>query len=562
MDRQIVYVGAIPQDVDQLKQNKNSMIGLGYALQAILGTNTLVDGLACNPTSPASLNVTVGPGSIYSQQNVDGTAYGSLSADTTDQIVKQGIVMSTQTFNCPAPSTSGFSVVYLVEATYEDVDGGSTVLPYYNASNPSQAYNGPNNTGVSQNTVRQGVCNIQVKTGVAATTGTQVTPTADAGYTGLYAITVANGQTTITSGNIVQLTTAPFINPKLGGFIAAIQNGTGVYVVDTSSSANTITIAPNPALTALTAGMEVRVKVANTNNGAVVMNTNGLGNVSVVAANGNPIPPAALVANGLYKFAYDGSHWQFNGQAQASADGSSANNMVISQASTTTVNITIAELILEDATGNTVRATGVSQTLTASGTGANGLDTGSLGANTFYYVFEIFNPSTNTVASLASITAPNANGTYAGAHFPTGYTFSRIISCFLTDGSSHIGYYYQVGRRIFQTGLLVFSGKTPQVSTLTSQSIAAVVPPIAKTVFGEFDSVPFSGVNNHLQVAADSSGTGLREGPITTSSTVTNLGNILLNFEVPLITSQTVFINFSNTATGNGNNFVINGYTF
>ncbi len=317
MDRQIVYAGAIPQDVDLLKQNKNTMIGLGYALQAILGTGTLVDGLACNPTSPASLNVTVGPGSIYSQQNVDGTAYGSLSADTTDQIVKQGIILATQTFNCPAPTTSGFSVVYLVEATYEDVDGGSTVLPYYNASNPSSAYNGPNNTGTSQNTVRQGVCNVQVKTGVAATTGTQVTPTPDAGYTGLYAITVANGQTTITSGNIALLSTAPFINPKLGGFIAAVQNGTGVYVVDTSGSANTITIAPSPALAALTAGTEVRVKVANTNTGAVVMNTNGLGNVAVVAPNGNPIPPGALVANGLYKFAYDGSHWQFNGQAQA-----------------------------------------------------------------------------------------------------------------------------------------------------------------------------------------------------------------------------------------------------
>jgi hypothetical protein len=310
VDRQIVYIGQIPQDVDQLKQNKNTMIGLGYALQAILGTSTLVDGLPCAPTAPASLSVTVGPGSIYSQQNVDGTAYGSLNADTADQIVKQGIIMSTQTFSCPAPGTSGQSVVYLVEVAYEDVDGGSVVLPYYNASNPSSAYNGPNNTGVSQNTVRQGVCLVQVKTGVAATTGTQVTPTPDAGFTGLYAITVANGQSTITSGNIVQLTTAPFINPKLGGFLAAIQNGTGVYVADTNGAANTITIAPSPAFASLGAGASVRVKVANTNTGATVMNTNGLGNVSVKNPDSTALGSGSLVANGIYTFVYDGTNWE------------------------------------------------------------------------------------------------------------------------------------------------------------------------------------------------------------------------------------------------------------
>jgi len=312
-----VYVGQIPQDVDQLKQNKNVMIGLGYALQAILGTGTLVDGLACNPTAPASLAVTVGPGSIYSLQNVDGTAYGSLAADTTDPIVKQGIIMSTQTFNCPAPSTSGFSIVYLVEATYEDVDGGSTVLPYYNASNPSQAYNGPNNTGTSQNTVRQGVCNIQVKTGIAATTGTQVTPTPDAGYTGLYAITVANGQTTITSANIAPLSTAPFISPKLPSVVSTVQSGASNYAVDTSGTANTITIALTPPVSTLTAGIEVRVKVANTNTGAVVINTNGLGNVSATLQTGGAIPAGALQAGGIYNFKYDGTKWQTGSSATA-----------------------------------------------------------------------------------------------------------------------------------------------------------------------------------------------------------------------------------------------------
>src|ERR1700733_10283862 len=124
MDRPIVYVGAIPQDVDLLLTNKNAMVGLGFALQAILGTTTLEDGLVCTPTSPATMTVNIGHGSIYSQQNIDNSAYGSLAAATPHQIEKQGIVLGVTNFSCPAPSTSGFSVAYLIEASYEDVDGG------------------------------------------------------------------------------------------------------------------------------------------------------------------------------------------------------------------------------------------------------------------------------------------------------------------------------------------------------------------------------------------------------------------------------------------------------
>jgi hypothetical protein len=215
MDRQIVYPGAIPQDTDQLKQSKNTMVALGMLSQAVLGTSTVVDGLLCTPTGPASLQVNVGPGSIYAVANVDGTSYGSLAADTADQIVKQGISLATLTLSCPAPATTGQSINYLIEAAYNDTDGGSTVLPYYNSSNPAVAYSGPSNSGTPQNTVRQGVCTVTVKAGVAATTGSQVTPAPDAGYVGLWVVTVANGQTQITSTNITYYLNAPFLPEKL-----------------------------------------------------------------------------------------------------------------------------------------------------------------------------------------------------------------------------------------------------------------------------------------------------------------------------------------------------------
>lgn len=315
MDRQIIYVGQIPQDLDLLNTNKNTMVALGFLMQALLGTSTYVDGLACTATSPATLTVNVAGGSIYALEQIDATGYGSIPADTTDQIVKQGIIIPTTNFSTPAPGTVGQSVVYLVQAAYQDTDGGSTVLPYYNASNPAVPYSGPGNNGQPQNTIRKGVCLLSLKTGVAATTGTQVTPTPDAGYVGLWAITVANGQSTVTSANIQQLTTAPFISPKLTTVLATMQAGSANAAHDTSGVANTITIALNPAVTSLTDGMTARVKVANANTGSVVMNTNGLGNVSVVTTTGATIASGAFAANGWYSFTYDanGTRWIYDG---------------------------------------------------------------------------------------------------------------------------------------------------------------------------------------------------------------------------------------------------------
>lgn len=236
MDRQIVYPGAIPLETDMLNSNKYALIGLSKLAAAILGTSTLLNGLACTPDSPASLNVNVAAGEIYSLQNVDGTAYSSLAADTTHQIVKQGIRMDAGLLSCPAPGTAGQSINYLIQVTYTDTDSGATVLPYYNASNPAQAYSGPANSGTAQNTVRKGICTVAVKAGIAATTGTQTTPAPDAGYVGAWVVTVANGQTTITSGDIALYSGAPFLTERLTDKISQATGDSRYALAGTSSS--------------------------------------------------------------------------------------------------------------------------------------------------------------------------------------------------------------------------------------------------------------------------------------------------------------------------------------
>jgi hypothetical protein len=323
VSRQIVYIGAIPQDTDVLLTNRNAMISDGWVAQGILGTSTLFSGLACTPTSPAGMTVNVAPGCVYSQQNIDNSAYGSLSSDTTDQIIKIGISQETINFSCPAPATSGQSVVYLIEAAFVEEDTGATVLPYYNAANPATPWAGPNNTGTSQNTVRQDICSVQVKVGVPATTGSQTTPAPDAGYTALWTVTVANGQTTITSGNISQVSGAPFISETLTqkisqttadaryAQIASVQKGSYSFANDTSGAANTITATLSPAPTAYTKGMMIVINVANTNTSATNINLNALGNIGVTYK-GNTLTGGELVAGRNAIFTYDGTNFELN----------------------------------------------------------------------------------------------------------------------------------------------------------------------------------------------------------------------------------------------------------
>jgi hypothetical protein len=201
--------------------------------------------------------------------------------------VKQGILLDAVNFACPAPTTAGFSINYLVEAAFQEVDGGSTVLPYYNAANPAQAFNGPNGTGTSNTTFRDNTVQLQLKAGTAATTGTQTTPAVDSGFTGLWVITVAFGAVTITSANISQFTGAPFLTAPL---LTQIQQGTGVVGVSRNvaavqtTAAATLTVNIGQVQVETVAGLKYTVpSFSATFNGATV-GANGMDTGSIPAS--------------------------------------------------------------------------------------------------------------------------------------------------------------------------------------------------------------------------------------------------------------------------------------
>jgi len=306
MRRVETYVGSQVYEWVDSSQAQNTMTAIAKVCAAMFGTNTVANGLACTPTSPATMTVQLGAGEIYQLESLEATLCGTLPANTAYQIVKQGIQLGTVTSaTLAAPLTSGQSINYLIEAQYQDQDisldptTGNTpvVLQFYDALNPTVPWSGPNNSGATSNTFRDGIIAYTIKAGSAATTGSQVTPTPDSGYVGLWVVTVSFGQTTITSGSISAYAGAPILPASI---LSLLQSGNLQYGVDVSSTVNVVQASFPLPPTSVGDTQPFWVKIKNTNTGATTFTPNP----GVIAA--SPLVGAAhaalqggeLVANG------------------------------------------------------------------------------------------------------------------------------------------------------------------------------------------------------------------------------------------------------------------------
>ena len=237
MDRNIVYPGAIPLDTDLLSINQNTMIAMGYLMKAIFGTSIVADGLVCSPTVPSTMSVLVAPGSMIQVSSLDSSPFGTLPAQPDNLIVKMGINTGTEIFDIQVPQVGGNSVNYLIQGRFQEEDSGFNVLSYYNAANPSQPFAGATNSGLSQPTLRRQYVQLQLKAGTPSSSGTQLTPSPDQGWTGLYAISAVYGQSTIERRDIWIVPTAPFLEWKLPslrpGFGSGVQafSRSGTFLV-------------------------------------------------------------------------------------------------------------------------------------------------------------------------------------------------------------------------------------------------------------------------------------------------------------------------------------------
>jgi hypothetical protein len=212
MDRPIEYSQEVIRSFDILWGYKDILKSLGFSIGDLLNGNqittpTVVAGFTATQTATASLNINISAGTIYSVQQLDMSAYGSLSTDSL-QLVKQGYTASQTLSLSVSGLTSGQSQWVLIEVTYLDVDAirtgdpNSGVLPYFNVNSPSQPFQGVGNNGVAQNTVRQGTVYFKIAYGAPTTTGSEIPPGIDAGYIPLYLIDLNYGQSVILNNQI------------------------------------------------------------------------------------------------------------------------------------------------------------------------------------------------------------------------------------------------------------------------------------------------------------------------------------------------------------------------
>lgn len=192
---------------------------------------TVVGGMVASQNTAPSLSIVVSPGRIYQFAPSDAVASGSIPQDLS-VIVQQGYnAGQTLTLTPPASGQSQWNVVQAQFSQQDAVrtnDPNGGVVPFYNAANPTQP------TLSSINTVRKGVCVLQVITGAAATTGSEIPPTPTNGWVPLYMVDLTGGQTQITTSQIIKC--GPSVGtgvpsnypaaPFLAGFLASHHSGT------------------------------------------------------------------------------------------------------------------------------------------------------------------------------------------------------------------------------------------------------------------------------------------------------------------------------------------------
>lgn len=211
---------------DLLGAQVYSLIGDANGLQVTLGqTGSYISNLILSPTSPASLTLNLTNGFLASLQPVDASSYGSLPANT-QQVLQLAFNNQTDVV-VNNTLTAGQAQFVLIEAGFQQQDSDAVVLNYVNLDNPAVPLSGPGNSGIAQDTIRNEIAVITVKYGTPATSGSEVPPTVDTGNVAIAYIDLEAGQTTITSGQILNPSSVAGGSPTqvLAGLLNAHHSG-------------------------------------------------------------------------------------------------------------------------------------------------------------------------------------------------------------------------------------------------------------------------------------------------------------------------------------------------
>ena len=164
-------------------------------------------------------------------------------------------------------------------------------------------------------------------------------------------------------------------------------------------------------------------------------------------------------------------------------------NLLITATGTNSSLSISADQALLQGSGIAYKASAISLSLSLASSGANGLDVGAVAASTFYFIHLIYNPTTVTLAVLASLSA-------TAPTLPTGYTSKCLIGCTFTDATANkypfkgrqfnSDFSFAVGGNVsgytrIATGVLGAVGDvgTATAPTWSAVTISSLVPSIA-----------------------------------------------------------------------------------
>lgn len=109
---------------------------------------------------------------------------------------------------------------------------------------------------------------------------------------------------------IVKLDGAAKLPAVDGSQLTNLPSSGGGSSFGTASGTNTYTVSCTPAVTALTAGLCIRVLFTNGNTGASTINVDGLGAKNIYKGASTPLASGAIQAGSIFELYYDGTVWQ------------------------------------------------------------------------------------------------------------------------------------------------------------------------------------------------------------------------------------------------------------
>jgi len=196
-------------------------------------------------------------------------------------------------------------------------------------------------------------------------------------------------------------------------------------------------------------------------------------------------------------------------------------NLTAAQASNTTTTIAADTIILENSTGATLNFGALSETLTITASGANGLDTGSEAVSTWYHIWAI-GKADGTLDGLlsASATAPT---------LPAGYSYKLYLGAVYNNASGNFVAFSQKDNKVGVDLTIFINAST--ATAYTAFTVSTLIPPTATQVVGaiaEYGSSSSS--RNEIYISGYSTGYGAVETGATQTTNIIQFSAIICQY--------------------------------